>query len=490
MTRNFLTLLFFLFSICSIGQTSIVGFAPEFIGKEANVYIIEDYITYKRKKVGNAIVEAKDSSFHISFDLKEINKAVVEIENIIGYLYVDVDKKYEVIFQPKSKEAKRLTENEIVLSFLNLSESDINYKILAFDMWVDDFLFKHYYKSNINTNNVKSDSLKDKSSKSAFYAELDTFKMYVDEYYKNESDVFFLNYIKFSVAQLDNIHHSKMSNNEGIKRFETYLKDVPVYYNNEKYMNYFKFFFSKYFSTLPSMYQAQIDTAIAHASPRELWKALSFDYRLRNPQHKELLMILALGESHFSLAYDYGDAAIIMLDSLTEIARVPENKIIAQNILNEITSLLPGYPAPVIALKGDDGKPKTWYNYEGIHIYVSFFETWCTECVKEMRIIKAMNERYEGAVKFVSICTDSDPEKYAKFRKDHPDFNWDFYHVAGNKNEVMNKFKVKDLPAYFLIDQDGFIVQAPAQSPIPDGEGETVEETFEEIVKALRYRNE
>ena len=178
--------------------------------------------------VGNGIVEAKDSSFHISFENKEINKAVVEIDNIIGYLYVDVDKEYEIIFQPKSKDAKRLTENLIILSFLNLPKTDINYKILAFDMWVDDFLFKHYYKSNVNINSVKSDSLKDERATTSFFAELDTFKIYVDEYYKNETDVFFLNYIKFSVAQLDNINHSSMSNNEGIKRFETYLKDTAT----------------------------------------------------------------------------------------------------------------------------------------------------------------------------------------------------------------------------------------------------------------------
>lgn len=489
MIKSLFVVLFIFFSLSSLGQTSIVGFAPEFLGKEAKVYLVEDFITNKRKLVGSSIVESKDSSFHIEFENKEINKAVVEIENIIGYLYVDTNRTYEIIFQPKSKNPKRLTENVIVLSFLNLPETDINYKILAFDMWVDDFLFKHYYKSKINIAVVRNDSLEDERATIDFFSELDTFKLYVDEYYKEEHDIFFLNYIKYSIAQLDNLHHSKMSNNEGIKRFETYLKNVPVYYNNEKYMNYFQFFFSEYFSTLPRENEEDIIRAIHSRSPRELWKAMAFDYRLKNPQHRELLMILALGESYYSMPYEQGDI-ITILDSLTQIARVPQNKVIAKNILNEITSLLPGYPAPIIPLQGKNGKPKTWYNYEGIHIYVSFFETWCTECIKEMRIIKSLSDRYEGAVKFVSICTDSDPKAYAAFRKNFPEFDWDFYHIQGNKNEVLSKFKVKDLPTYFLLDQDGFIVQAPAQAPVPDGEYETIESTFEEIVKALKYQNE
>lgn len=490
MTKSILIAFLFVLIAPVFGQqTTITGFAPEFLGKDANVYIVEDFITLKRMKVGSGMVQASDSSFHITFDNKEINKAVVEIENIIGYLYVDKDKNYEVIFQPKSKEAKRLTENKIALSFLNLPKDDINYKILAFDMWVDDFLFKHYYKTAINASNIKGDSLKDSKAKSDFYAELDTFKIYVDDYYKEETDLFFLNYIKFSIAQLDDIRHSKKSNNEGIKRFETYLKHAPVYYNNEKYMAYFKSFFSEYFSTIPRANEGECIKAIHSASPRELWKALAFDYRLKNPQHKELLMILALGEAYYDMTFEQNEIVTI-LDSLTEIARVPQNKIIAKNILAEITSLTPGYPAPIIALKGADGKPKTWYNYEGRHVYITFFETWCTECVKEMKVIKSLKEKFDGAVKFVSICTDSDLESYTKFRREFPQFDWDFYHISSNKNEVLNKFKIKDFPAYFLIDQDGFIVQAPADKPIPDGEYKTIEDTFEEILKALMYRNE
>jgi peroxiredoxin len=490
MTKSFLILISLLCFLPMFGQkTSVIGFAPEFIGKNANIYVVEDFITYKRKKVGSGLISESDSSFHISFENKEIRKAVVEIENIIGFLYVDTNRTYEIIFQPKSKEAKRLTENKIALSFLNLPKDDINYKILAFDMWVDDFLFKHYYKSSMNVGNVKNDSLKDNAATSDFYAELDTFKMYIDEYYSNEEDLFFLNYIKFSIAQLDDIRHTKMTNNEGMKRFETYLKHVPVNYNNEKYMNYFKYFFSEYFSTIPRNNEADVLKAIHKASPRELWKALSFDYRLKNPQHKELLMILALGESYYSMTYEQMEIVTI-LDSLTKIARVPQNKVIAQNILNEITSLTPGYPAPIITLKGESGAPKTWYNYEGRHVYITFFETWCTECIKEMKVIKSMKDKYEGAVKFVSICTDSDPIAYKKFRSDNANFDWDFYHISSNKNEVLNKFKIKDLPAYFLIDQDGFIVQAPADRPIPDGEYKTIEGTFEEIVKAIMYRNE
>ena len=484
-------LIFLAFFISSIlGQeTSIVGFAPEFIGKDANIYVIEDFITLKRKKVGTGTVLKSDSSFHIKFENKEINKAIVEIENIIGFLYIDTAKTYEVIFEPKTKEAKRLTENKIALSFLNLPKDDINYKILGFDMWVDDFLFKHYYKSAINTSIVKKDSIKDNKALSDFYSELDTFKMYVDNYYKSEKDLFFLNYIKFSIAQLDDIRHSKMSNNEGIKRFETYLKHVPIYYNNEKFIQYFKSFYAEYFSTIPRSNEIEIIKAIQMASPRALWKAMAFDYRLKNPQHKELVMILALSEAYYEMIYEQSEIVTI-LDSLTEIARVPENRVIAKNILSEITSLTPGYPAPVIALKGDDGRPKSWYNYEGRHVYITFFETWCTECIKEMTVIKSLKEKFDGAIRFVSVCTDSDPKEYLKFRRENPQFDWDFYHIESNKNEVLNKFKIKDFPAYFLIDQDGFIVQSPADRPVPNGEYKTIDDTFEEILKALRYRNE
>ncbi|MBK9591056.1 MAG: hypothetical protein IPO32_05985 [Crocinitomicaceae bacterium] len=49
----------------------------------------------------------------------------------------------------------------------------------------------------------------------------------------------------------------------------------------------------------------------------------------------------------------------------------------------------------------------------------------------------------------------------------------------------MTKFRVTSSPAYFLIDQDGFIALAPAPSPSPDGEYESIDKTFYIIRQAL-----
>ena len=49
----------------------------------------------------------------------------------------------------------------------------------------------------------------------------------------------------------------------------------------------------------------------------------------------------------------------------------------------------------------------------------------------------------------------------------------------------MEAFEVATVPSYFLIDQEGFIILAPAPRPSPDGEYESIDKTFYIIHKAL-----
>jgi len=48
----------------------------------------------------------------------------------------------------------------------------------------------------------------------------------------------------------------------------------------------------------------------------------------------------------------------------------------------------------------------------------------------------------------------------------------------GENDVLLDQFNVVTVPAYYLIDQDGYIALSPAKSPSPDGVYESIDKTF------------
>ena len=79
---------------------------------------------------------------------------------------------------------------------------------------------------------------------------------------------------------------------------------------------------------------------------------------------------------------------------------------------------------------------------------------------------------------------DKEQKTFDQFMKEHPEYNWDILYI-GPDHEIVKNYKVETVPAYFLIDQGGYIAAAPALRPSPDGEYESIDKTFFFIQKML-----
>lgn len=466
MQKQLLVILFIGMGSFLFGQQVIEGYAPGFIGKEVRLYTYQDYLTMNRVEIGKGTVSAVDTMFRIEFSTKSTIKGIVEIDHTEASLYLAPTTNYSVYY-PEPEEVSGAINKETNLYFFDLDTLDINYLILQYHNWFDAYLAYHQRE----VMNGK------------FLACLDTFKTYAITAYEKIDNPFFITYVRYDIAEME---QTKGGNNRSEKRLETYLSYIdpfPVYYENDRYMKFIRAFYDKEFREYLPVTEQAILLAIHKSSPTLLMQALKGDIFLAKPELRELVMIDKLGKAFYRELH-LQENIVTILDSVAEHAISSSNASMAQNVRNYITKLEPGFPAPPLLIKQDGKDPITWVNYKGKFVYLNFFATWNDRSVQDMEIINKLIAKYDEDIAFVSICADEDSATFKSFMAAHPQYTWDVFYV-GKDNAFTRSYNVVNYPAYFLLDQDGFIFSAPALAPSPNGEYESIEKTLFAIKKAL-----
>lgn len=465
--RQLLLILTFSFCAITLAQSphEIVGYAPRFVGQKVTLYTYQDYVTMSKIKIGEGLVSPADSLFHIPLTNKTTIKGIIHIDKTEAELYLAPNTNYDVYFlkavdQPDGFQTKK---TEVV--FFNLDSTDINYRIIQYNSWFDMYVAANSDYITVNT----------------FHNYLDTFKMNAAEAYKDVQDEFFLTYVRYNIAEMDQTFNSR--GEERLNTFLTYIQPFPVYYENDQYMRFIQRFFSYDFNDYNPDTEAAIFLALANSSPTALMKALKQDLFLANPELRELIMVSKLGKAFYKEP-QFRPNILTILDSVKTHGAFQHSAVLAHNISNYLTSLEAGFPAPLISFPVQGGDPITWDKYRGKFVYFTFFETWNERALAELQIILELKKKYDEDIAFLSVCTDEKRDDFENFKKLHPELNWDIVY-AGKDESLLKNFRVTSVPSYFLIDQDGFISMAPAPGPSPDGEYESIDKTFFYIHEAL-----
>jgi thiol-disulfide isomerase/thioredoxin len=120
--------------------------------------------------------------------------------------------------------------------------------------------------------------------------------------------------------------------------------------------------------------------------------------------------------------------------------------------------LQPGQPAPNIAITMKDGTRQHLADLKGKVVYLTFWATWCKQCVGEMRMEKKVKDILNGKpVEFVYVSLDDDSAAAATLMtrlKIEGNFTWT---KGGWYAPEVSSYGVQGLPARYLIDTDGKI---------------------------------
>lgn len=100
-------------------------------------------------------------------------------------------------------------------------------------------------------------------------------------------------------------------------------------------------------------------------------------------------------------------------------------------------------------------------NLKGKVVLLNFWATWCRPCLKKMKDMKPIQEELGNNVTFVHIAFDKNQEHWESFIDKH---GYDGIHLlapAGINSEIAQKYDVKALPQYFIIDKNGNFAEKP-----------------------------
>ena len=460
------------------GQLSITVLAPKHINKFAKLNRIVNFSTYRMEVIEKTSI---DSLGKFSFNINPENAflSVIEIDNEYGYLYVDpTTKKYDILF-PENKDILnrfRKTNNQLV--FNNLPNNDLNTLILDFNLRLDYFL----YGDTISL-------IRMAKRNQEFRDSLNVFKEKLIPLYGGIKKEYLHNYIRYSIASIEQLTNFKDSEQSRLLNYNFYLNKMPVLYENNAYMSFFNQFYDNILSIIENGNEEKIKFAINNYNSLEkLDLALANDYFLKDDRIRELAIINGLSEIFYNKYFNANN----ILSILNEIAlksKFLEHKKISNYLIQTLTNLNRGTKSPEFQLVNQFNDSILLKKEKGKAVYLNFFSTANTQSLLEMEIIKSLHNKHSEAITFISISVDKNKADYENYVRDYSDYKWNICHYNFN-HQLIDDYKIKSIPKYILIDKNGEINQAPAYSPIPDGNNHSIDETFFSIHKTITPNRE
>ena len=432
------------------GQNVLIkGNAKTYAGDILQWKTYTDQITFNEKILDECKVD-NNGNFEFKINIEKPIVSFIHLNVFKGILYIEPDKKYQIVLPKKQKKSKAdelnpfFKESEFFIRCLQTDSSYLNAQIKKFDKLLDYYMTESFKQFKGKVQKTVVDSIIRK----------------IDQNFEHTDNDFFNDYKEYSYAAYRLIAYER--NKE--KFISQYFSHRQILYDNPAYMDLFNRIFNNYLKVL---YASPKGKAIPYnliklKSLSGLKACLdSFPY-LQNDSLKELVLLKSLYDNFYK--DDFPKSSILfMLDSIQQATQIPEIQNIAQNITKKLTTLLIGYPAPDFKLKNSKGKLLSLKDYKGDFVYLNFCTPESYSCQKDFKTLQQLYMQQYEKLKIVSICVCNSYEEMKKLVKENK-YKWDFLYYNKN-NELLQKYNVRVYPSYYMINPEGKLVMLPAFPP-------------------------
>ena len=134
-----------------------------------------------------------------------------------------------------------------------------------------------------------------------------------------------------------------------------------------------------------------------------------------------------------------------------------------QAAVERAMALRPGRPAPDFTLTDLDGQPVSLSQFRGKVVLLDFWASWCGPCIGNLPYLRKIKKKMaELPVVFVNLSLDSSDAAWRKAIEKH---GIEGVHVrTGDSNSgTPRAYNVRGIPAYFLVDPQGRILERLSQ---------------------------
>jgi len=458
MKKLILIILTGIFPIFIFAQiTTISGTVSGGEGQVLRVLAFDDFISNKIIPLGEGMI-AEDGSFSMEFELDETVGAFLDINYQRAEIFLEPGASYAltITYDQANQLVSYFDRQGLLFEFSDTNDSELNRLIWRFNAMYNKFVmenFEHIVK------------LHDK-------ARVADFREQVELEFEGIEHPYFNDYINYKLA--DVYQFARLKGKQTLAA--EYFNDKPVLYNNVEYTFFFNEFFEKFLTTTPDVITIS-DLIIAvndHQSNQMILDVLTEVPYLQDPGFRELVLIHGLRSLYFNGTYKKPQL-LAMIKEVNNSTTDPMHKKITANLLERLTHLAPGTPAPDMKLISIGGQE---FNIKGIKskpILLHFYRSEQKGTENSFERLTELYNYYRSGLEIISISMDNDPTAYLPMANSGG-YRWTFAHY-GNDPAIYDLYNIRDLPLYVLIDVEGNIALYPAPSP-----GEALEKEVKKVI--------
>lgn len=440
----FSTLLFLFCSFLSIAaETVIQGKIEGFDQKIIKVGRYKDYITFEKEWITSVVIE--DNSFRVTFPIEETTQILVKVEDKSTSFFAEAGKVYNLALS-YDEEANRgqSFDKYLNLNFSFPKASETNQLIKKFNKAYEDFFAANYAKMMYK----------------GATKETQEFIKKWENYSGFENNNFVLNYVKYSLANLEDVGGGSKEKLE-----QKFILEQPILYHQKEYMNFFTQF-----------YQESFEQLTLKKESREMLKAIMFEDNLQTSLNElkklknfkrdelaELYLLNGLFEVYHKKVINQENSRNF-LKQIQEKGKTNENRVIATNMLETFERFSRANNAVEFTLVDTDSKEHKLSDFRGKPVYLNFWSTASIPSLRELKVMQVLHEKYGKKIHFISINLDDDKTINQSIQSKN-NYSWTFLHF-GNDYDLKEKYQVTTIPTYFLIDENGGIIKAFAEGPV------------------------
>ena len=463
--KNTIIILLTLLSHSVFAEVIINGYC-DFPKATISLFEIEDYITKTEKKISETEVDDK-GNFRLIFSSNDIKKIILRVNSNFTWMYIQPNSTYFIDIPKDGQITQFITNNEIEMVFFRLDTNDINYKILGFEAWMDNYLSDIYI-------------LKDKQP-GEFVQKIAAFKKEVNDLYSKDTSLFFRSYLKYSIGlSIDNINFISAPSEED--KFEFYIKDSPILINNDKYIEYLYSFYENYYYKLDQNLRAQLSTSILNYDLENCLQTLKKDPYIQTEELAELILLIMINQSAFSQEISKNILIKIYEKSINE-----NHSTIAKNLLLKADEINIGDIFPNLIL--DKKSQFTLQMLKGKPIYIHCFDPKNQKSITEISALLKLNEKYEKYINIISVYSKPKEDFSISEQRNLNLIKWKKFELEPSEKswKILN---IPSFPYYLFLDKDLVLLASPALSPSPNGSYETIERSFYDIKRKIEQIGE
>lgn len=474
MMRRILLPIALLISLATLAQEARINVtASRYVGQPVLLYRYDDLFTLRTSRITGALI-GDDGKASLASPVSGTGKLRLRIGEVFADLYARPNATYTVEFLPPAPGTARSLGGTTRTSLLfhdldpldvNALTSDLNARIDGFvseDLATDQAAGMQAVGVQRKEAGAPADSVRRPPTLFVMptwsKARVDSFERKVRHFYREVEDPWFAHFLNSSFAGLR--HGPRVNEAE---QFEAYVKGRAVVYDDPELVRFLRTFYAEHLLLAQQTDAGALARAFERGDADSLRALLARNDFLKDDDRRCELVMIDLLYQQYNGKIVQRTGADAMLKSVSERSIYPEHRVIAANMLWDLTAMRVGERFPPMRLEDLRGRDVALDSLLNGAVCVVFTASWCSYCDLEMQGMEQLHAEYKSLVPIIAISLDHDPDALRKYVMAHPgmDFRW---LRAQAEQQLRDDLRIRSLPAVYLLN-DGILAHSPAPLP-------------------------